>query len=117
MNGRSKCSSNRCASAESRSIRSGLSDEERALTRVEMIADLDETIARSIARAEDRWVAVIPERPYVVPIRRGVSGANKQPPKCGSRLTGAARGKAPARLTGVASRIEARRKLFGRIAC
>jgi hypothetical protein len=68
MNGRPKCSSNRCASAESRSIRSGLSDEERALTGVEMIADLDETIARSIARAEDRRVTVIPERPYVVPI-------------------------------------------------
>ena len=45
----------------------GLSDEERALTGVEMIADLDETIARSIARAEDPCVAVIPEGPYVVP--------------------------------------------------
>lgn len=46
---------------------SGLSDEERELTGVEMIADLDETIARSMSRAEDPCVAVIPEGPYVVP--------------------------------------------------
>jgi len=46
---------------------SGLSDEERALTGVEMVADLDETIARSIASAGDPHVAVIPEGPYVVP--------------------------------------------------
>jgi hypothetical protein len=32
-----------------------------------MIADLDETIARSITRADDPCVAVIPEGPYVVP--------------------------------------------------
>jgi lactate racemase len=46
---------------------SGLSDEERALTGVEMIADIDETVARSIARAEEPCVAAIPEGPYVVP--------------------------------------------------
>jgi lactate racemase len=46
---------------------SGLSDEERALTGVETIANLDETIARSIALAEDPCIAVIPEGPYVVP--------------------------------------------------
>ena len=46
---------------------SSLSDEERTLTGAEMIADLDEAIVRSIARAEDRCVAVIPEGPYVVP--------------------------------------------------
>ena len=46
---------------------SGLSDEERDLTSVEMIADLDETIGRSIARSGDPCVAVIPEGPYVVP--------------------------------------------------
>ena len=45
----------------------GLSGEDRALTGVEMIADLDEAIARSIARAGDPSVAVIPEGPYVVP--------------------------------------------------
>jgi lactate racemase len=49
---------------------SGLSDEERALTGVETVADLDETIARSIALADDPWVAVIPEGPYVVPYFR-----------------------------------------------
>ncbi len=46
---------------------SGLSDEERALTGVEAIADLDEAVARSIALAGDANVAVIPEGPYVVP--------------------------------------------------
>jgi hypothetical protein len=46
---------------------SGLSDEERALTGVEMIADLDETIACSIAWPGDPCVAVILEGPYVVP--------------------------------------------------
>jgi lactate racemase len=50
---------------------SGLSAEERQLTGVEMIADLDETIARSIARAQDPCVAVIPEGPYVVPYYDG----------------------------------------------
>jgi nickel-dependent lactate racemase len=49
---------------------SGLSDEERALTGVETVANLDETIARSIALAEDPCVAVIPEGPYVVPYFR-----------------------------------------------
>ena len=46
---------------------SGLSAEERAVTGVEMIDDLDEAIARGIAQAEDPCVAVIPEGPYVVP--------------------------------------------------
>ncbi len=46
---------------------SGLSAEERALTGVEMIADLDQAVARSIADADDPHVAVIPEGPYVVP--------------------------------------------------
>src|SRR5580693_9529262 len=46
---------------------SGLTDEDRALTGVEAVGNLEETIARSIARAEDPCVAVIPEGPYVVP--------------------------------------------------
>jgi nickel-dependent lactate racemase len=46
---------------------SGLSADERGLTGVEMVSDLDHAIARSIARAEDPCVAVIPEGPYVVP--------------------------------------------------
>jgi hypothetical protein len=45
----------------------GLSDEARAVTGVEMIADLDETIARSMARGENPCVAVNPEGSYVVP--------------------------------------------------
>ena len=46
---------------------SGLSAEEREITGVEMIANVDEAIARSIERANDPSVAVIPEGPYVVP--------------------------------------------------
>jgi nickel-dependent lactate racemase len=46
---------------------SGLSAEEREITGVEMIADVDEAVARSIERANDAAVAVIPEGPYVVP--------------------------------------------------
>ena len=46
---------------------SGSSREKRALTGVETVANLDETIARSIAQAEDPRVAVILEGPYVVP--------------------------------------------------
>ncbi len=46
---------------------SGLSEEERGLTGVEAVADLDETIARAISRANDPSVAVIPEGHYVVP--------------------------------------------------
>jgi nickel-dependent lactate racemase len=45
----------------------GLSGEDRALTGVEMIADIDEAIARSISRSGDPCVAVIPDGPYVVP--------------------------------------------------
>jgi hypothetical protein len=46
---------------------SGLSEEERALTGVETVTDLDETIARAISNANDPSVAVIPESFYVVP--------------------------------------------------
>ena len=46
---------------------SGLSSEERGLTGVEMVSDLDDTIARAISQAGDPHVAVIPEGPYVVP--------------------------------------------------
>ena len=46
---------------------SGLSAEEREITGVEMIANVDEAVARSIARANDPSVVVIPEGPYVVP--------------------------------------------------
>ena len=46
---------------------SGLSAEEREITGVEMMADVDEAVARSVARTNDLAVAVIPEGPYVVP--------------------------------------------------
>jgi nickel-dependent lactate racemase len=58
---------------------SGLSDEERALTGIEMIADLDETIARSMARAKDPCVAVIPEGPYVVPYYDAGQASDRPP--------------------------------------
>ena len=47
---------------------SGLSDEERGLTGVEMIGDLDDAIARSIARTQDPCVAVIPKALMSSPI-------------------------------------------------
>jgi lactate racemase len=46
---------------------SGLSAEEREITGVEMIADIDAAIARGMTCANDPAVAVIPEGPYVVP--------------------------------------------------
>jgi nickel-dependent lactate racemase len=45
----------------------GLQGEDRRLTGVEMIDDLDAAVAGSIARSGDPHVAVIPEGPYVVP--------------------------------------------------
>lgn len=45
----------------------GLKGEDRRLTGVEMIGDLGEAVATSIARSGDPHVAVIPEGPYVVP--------------------------------------------------
>ena len=45
----------------------GLSGDDRALTGVGMIDDVCDAIRRSIARAGDAGVAVIPEGPYVVP--------------------------------------------------
>ncbi len=46
---------------------SGLSTEERAVTGVEMITNLDEAVAAAIIRSGDPAVAVIPEGPYVIP--------------------------------------------------
>ena len=47
---------------------SGLDEEERRITAVEVIGDLDEAVAESIRRHGDSRVAVIPEGPYVVPV-------------------------------------------------
>jgi nickel-dependent lactate racemase len=45
----------------------GLSNEDRRLTGVEMIDSLEEAIAASVERTGDPEIAVIPEGPYVVP--------------------------------------------------
>jgi nickel-dependent lactate racemase len=46
---------------------SGLDADDKAVTGVETVADLDAAIAASIARSGDGAVAVIPEGPYVIP--------------------------------------------------
>ncbi len=45
----------------------GLQGEDREMTGVELIDDIEKAIARSIARCGDAAVAIIPEGPYVVP--------------------------------------------------
>jgi nickel-dependent lactate racemase len=47
----------------------GLDAEERRITGVELIPSVDAAVADSIARHADPAVAVIPEGPYVVPLR------------------------------------------------
>ena len=47
----------------------GLTDPERVATGVELIHDVPGAIARSIVRREDPRVAVIPQGPYLVPVR------------------------------------------------
>ena len=46
----------------------GLDDEDRRITGVELVDDLDDAIAAAVARHGDPAVAVIPEGPYVVPV-------------------------------------------------
>jgi len=46
----------------------GLDAEERRITGVEIISNLDAAIAESIDRHDDPAVALIPEGPYVVPV-------------------------------------------------
>jgi nickel-dependent lactate racemase len=46
----------------------GLSDEERRLTGVDMIADVGRAVADALAHAKDDDVAIVPEGPYVVPV-------------------------------------------------
>jgi len=46
----------------------GLDDDERALTGVEMVDAVDAAVAAALARAGDPAIAVIPEGPYVVPV-------------------------------------------------
>jgi lactate racemase len=46
----------------------GLTPEERRITGVDIVTDLDEAVADSVRRSGDRALAVIPEGPYVVPV-------------------------------------------------
>jgi hypothetical protein len=45
----------------------GLSDDDRALTGVDMVDSVDAAIAEAVTRTGDPAVAIIPEGPYVVP--------------------------------------------------
>ena len=45
----------------------GLSDDERALTGVEIIDSVDAAIEDSVRTTGDSAIAIIPEGPYVVP--------------------------------------------------
>ena len=45
----------------------GLSDDDRAVTGVHLVTNIDDAIAASIARSGDPAVAIIPEGPYVIP--------------------------------------------------
>ena len=45
----------------------GLSAADRAVTGVELITNIDEAVAASMARSGDAAVAIIPEGPYVIP--------------------------------------------------
>ncbi len=47
----------------------GLDAEERRITGVELVASVEQAIADSIARHGDPNIAVVPEGPYVVPVR------------------------------------------------
>ncbi|MBV9747455.1 MAG: hypothetical protein JO157_01455, partial [Acetobacteraceae bacterium] len=51
----------------------GLDDEDRRITGVELVDDLDGAIAAAAARHGDPAVAVIPEGPYVVPVLGGAA--------------------------------------------
>ena len=48
----------------------GLTEEERRITAVEIVADLNEAIAASLKRSGDNALAIIPEGPYVIPVCR-----------------------------------------------
>ncbi len=51
----------------------GLDTEERRITAVEIIDNIDRAVAESIDRSGDPAVAFIPEGPYVVPVRGSVA--------------------------------------------
>lgn len=51
-------------------LHSALGAEDRALTGVELVEDLEEAVRQSVAETNDNAVAVIPEGPYTVPLYR-----------------------------------------------
>jgi len=80
------------------------------LTGAKMITNLDGAIVRGIARTEDLASRCSPKGPTSFPIATGVGR-----PTVPQGVNGS--GEATSRLTGVASRIESRLELLGRIAC
>ncbi|QFR33705.1 nickel-dependent lactate racemase [Ancylobacter sp. TS-1] len=48
----------------------GLTAEERRITAVEIVPDINEAIAQSLARSGDDALAIVPEGPYVIPVFR-----------------------------------------------
>jgi len=50
----------------------GLSAEDRALTGINVIDSVEQTLQQCIERSRDQALAVIPEGPYVVPYYQGV---------------------------------------------
>jgi nickel-dependent lactate racemase len=48
----------------------GLDDDERRATGVELVGSIEQALAQSVERTGDRSIAVIPEGPYVVPVVR-----------------------------------------------
>lgn len=48
----------------------GLTQEERRITAVEIVPSLDEAIAQSLKRSGDDALAIVPEGPYVIPVFR-----------------------------------------------
>jgi hypothetical protein len=53
----------------------GLHGEERALTGVQMIDDIDAAVNECMRASGDNALAVIPEGPYVVPVFRAAAAA------------------------------------------
>ena len=45
-----------------------LSEEDKALTGVEIVRSLEDEIIKSVGSGTDRSIAIIPEGPYVIPI-------------------------------------------------
>jgi hypothetical protein len=53
----------------------GLSENDRALTGVNMITSISEAVRASIEQSGDNRVAVVPEGPYIVPVYKPAATA------------------------------------------